>query len=70
GLRRAALPPAARREIKQAFSALYHESQPLSEILASARRRVWTYPQTKAFWDFVATPSPCGICQKHTREEP
>ena len=61
GLRRANLPPTARVEIKAAFALLYRGGLNVAQALAAAKERTWS-EEGQAFWEFVATAGPRGLC--------
>src|SRR5580700_11618115 len=71
GLRRAGFGPALRKEVKDAFSLLYHSGLNASQAQEESKRRSWSN-EVLLFWDFVAT-SKRGICPvvrwKDTRGE-
>jgi UDP-N-acetylglucosamine acyltransferase len=60
GLRRAGYTPALRKEVKEAFSLLYHSGLNASQAQEESGRRSWS-KEVAPFWEFVAT-SKRGIC--------
>jgi UDP-N-acetylglucosamine acyltransferase len=60
GLRRAGYTPALRKEVKEAFSLLYHSGLNASQAQEESERRSWS-KEVAPFWEFVAT-SKRGIC--------
>ena len=62
GLRRGGFGPDARKEIKQAFHAVYRSGKPLQEVLDSEDAKAATSPEALAFYDFFRQKSKKGFC--------
>lgn len=66
GLKRAGFSVQERREIKEAFSAVYRGSTPLAAILEAADERENSYA-LELFYSFLREPSKKGLCVRSSR---
>lgn len=62
GLRRAAVAPAARAELRRAFALLYAGGLNVSQALARAGEQTWAGAPAREFWEFVASARRRGLC--------
>ena len=66
GLKRAAIPPAARMELKRAFKLVFLQGMNLSDALIQSNSMDWQYEQSHDFWNFLLAPSKTGVCSQLT----